>query len=63
MPQEPDADFHDGRVLVEGRIDRLFQATAEATQEAVLDALAGAETTEGRNGHVRVGLADLLRRS
>ncbi|HVB68300.1 MAG TPA: P1 family peptidase [Acetobacteraceae bacterium] len=63
VAQEPDGDFHEGRVLVEGRIDRLFQATAEATQEAVLDALAGAETTEGRNGHVRVGLADLLRRS
>ncbi len=62
VAQEPDGDFREGRVLVEGRIDRLFQATAEATQEAVLDALAGAETTEGRNGHVRVGLAEVLGR-
>jgi len=62
VAQEPDQDFQERRVLVEGRIDRLFQATAEATQEAVLDALAGAETTAGRNGHVRVGLAEVLGR-
>ena len=49
-------------MLAAGRIDRLFQATAEATQEAVLDALAAAETTVGRKGHRRVGLAELLRR-
>ncbi len=62
VAQEPDGDFEDRRVLAEGRIDRLFQATAEATQEAVLDALAAAETTEGRNGHRRVGLAEVLGR-
>jgi D-aminopeptidase len=62
VPAEADAAFLDRRVLAEARIDRLFQAAAEATQEAVLDALAGAETTVGRVGHRRVGLADLLRR-
>ncbi len=62
VPQEPEEEFLERRVLAEGRIDRLFQATAEATQEAVLDALAAAETTVGRNGHRRVGLAELLRR-
>ena len=41
-------------------VDRLFQAAAEATQEAVLDALAAAETTTGRHGHTRRGLAELL---
>src|SRR5262249_239630 len=41
-PHEPEHDLIDQRVLVEGRIDRLFQAVAEATQEAVLDALAAA---------------------
>src|ERR1700722_1521310 len=59
-PGEADAAFLDHRVLAEARIDRLFQAAAEATQEAVLDALAGSETTVGRHGHRRVGLADLL---
>jgi D-aminopeptidase len=62
MPAEADEPFLDHRVLVEARIDRLFQAAAEATQEAVLDALVGAATTIGRHGHRRVGLADLLGR-
>ena len=47
---------------VGGHIDRLFQAAAEATQEAVLDALAAGETMVGRAGHRRVGLRDVLRR-
>ena len=62
VPAEADAAFLEQRVLVEAGIDRLFQAAAEATQEAVLDALAGAETIVGRVGHRRVGLADLLGR-
>jgi D-aminopeptidase len=62
VPAEADAAFLDHRVLAEARIDRLFQAAAEATQEAVLDALAGAATTLGRHGHRRVGLAELLGR-
>ena len=60
VPAEADATFLDHRVLAEARIDRLFQAAAEATQEAVLDALAGAATTLGRHDHRRVGLAELL---
>jgi D-aminopeptidase len=34
----------------------LFRATAEATEEAVLNSLFKATTMEGRDGHVRVGL-------
>ena len=49
------------RVLNEARIDHLFQAAAEATQEAVLDALAAAEAMVGRDGNRRIGLAQLLR--
>ncbi len=60
VPHAPDQDVLEHRVLAEGRIDRVFQAAAEATQEAVLDALAGAETMVGRQGHRRVGLAELL---
>lgn len=60
VPHYPDQDFVAHRSLSEQRIDRLFQAAAEATQEAVLDALAAAETTIGRNGHERPGLADVL---
>jgi D-aminopeptidase len=62
VPHETDADVLEQRVLAEGRIDRLFQAAAEATQEAVLDALAAAETMVGRHGHRRVGLREALGR-
>jgi D-aminopeptidase len=60
VPHHAHRDLIDQRVLAEARIDRLFQATAEATQEAVLDALAAAGTMVGRNGHRRLGLAELL---
>ena len=63
VPHAAEQDLHAHRVLAEARIDRLFQATAEATQEAVLDALAGAATTVGRDGHRRVGLAEVLRQT
>lgn len=48
-------------------IDALFQATIEATEEAILNALFRATTVTGRDGHVRYALpvervADLLRR-
>ena len=50
------------RVLNETRIDRLFEAAAEATYEAVLDALAAAPSTIGRAGHSRIGLREVLDR-
>jgi D-aminopeptidase len=46
-------------VLAEGQfwtqgspIDRLFEAVAEATEEAALNAMFTATTTRGRDGHV-----------
>ncbi|MBV9568644.1 MAG: hypothetical protein JO172_10930 [Hyphomicrobiales bacterium] len=54
-PHEAKTDIFPHRVLAESRIDLLF----EATQEAVLDALAAADTTRGRNGNKRQGLRDL----
>ena len=47
-------------ILNEGRIDPLFRAAAEGTQEAVLNALCGAAATTGRAGHFRPSLADWL---
>lgn len=55
-----DRDLIQHHALAEPRIDLLFQAAAEATQEAVLDALAGSETMLGRNGHQRTGLRALM---
>ncbi len=60
VPHGAARDLLEHRVLLEVRIDRLFQAVAEGTQEAVLDALAAAETMIGRQGHRRVGLAEML---
>ncbi|MGK9233305.1 P1 family peptidase [Inquilinus limosus] len=48
------------RALNEARIDRLFQAAAEATQEAVLNALCATGPAIGRSGHSRPSLADWL---
>ena len=60
VPHAPKTDLLEHRVLAEGRIDKLFHATAEATQEAVMDALIAAETVTGRDGHKRVGLRDII---
>ena len=48
------------RVLNENRIDNLFRAAAEATQEAVLNAMVAAPAMTGRGGHRRPSLADWL---
>jgi len=62
VPHTAAGDLIQHRVLAESRIDLLFEAVAEATQEAVLDALAGSETMLGRSGHQRTGLRDLMPR-
>ncbi|KFG68291.1 P1 family peptidase [Microvirga sp. BSC39] len=48
------------RILNENRIDLLFEAMADATQEAVLDALVAAGSMTGRSGHHRPALTDAL---
>jgi D-aminopeptidase len=48
-------------VLAEARIDALFHAMADATEDAVMSALMAGETTTGRGGHVRPGLRDVLK--
>ncbi len=50
-------------VLNENRIDLPFRAAAEATQEAVLNAMLAAPAVTGREGHARPSLADVLARS
>jgi D-aminopeptidase len=49
------------QVLNESRIDLLFQAAAETTQEAVLNSLLASPVFEGRDGARRPSLADWLR--
>lgn len=38
-------------ILSNSRISALFDATVEATEEAILNALVAAETMTGRDGH------------
>ncbi|MCC6719439.1 MAG: P1 family peptidase [Acetobacteraceae bacterium] len=59
-PHDAKSDIQPLRAIAEARIDLLFEAVAEATQEAVLDALAASPSTTGRAGHFRPGLATLL---
>ncbi len=60
VPHAPARDLLDQRVLAEERIDLVFRAMADATQEAVLDALAAAEPMTGRDGHHRRALREFL---
>ena len=62
VPHRPEAHLLSQRVLAEPSIDLLFRAAAEATEEAVFDALAAADTFEGRDGHRRISLREMLRR-
>ncbi|MFS2324828.1 P1 family peptidase [Brucella sp. H1_1004] len=49
--------------LNENRIDILFRAAAEATQEAVLNSMCAAENFVGRGGNRRISLSDWLRQT
>jgi D-aminopeptidase len=54
------ADILPMAMLNESRIDLPFRAAAEATQEAVLNAMLAAPAITGRDGHARPSLADAL---
>ncbi len=51
VPRSTDAAVLTTTRLADGRMDGLFQATVEATAEAVLNALVAAETMTGRDGN------------
>ena len=55
------SDLISMRALNENRIDKLFRAATEATQEAVLNSMCAADTMTGRAGNFRPSLADWLR--
>ena len=55
-------------MLSDGEIGPLYEAVIDATEEAILNALLGAETMTGRDGNTAYALepellAELLRRS
>ncbi|MDR3395963.1 MAG: P1 family peptidase [Pandoraea sp.] len=47
-------------LLPDALLDPIFQATADATEQAILHALFAAESVLGRDAHVRRALADVL---
>jgi D-aminopeptidase len=60
LEHDEQAAITDLRILNENRIDLLFEAMANATQEAVLDSLVAAEAMTGRDGHYLPALRDAL---
>lgn len=52
-------DFYMVRFLKEEHLDKAFEAVAEATEEAVLNSLAMADTVTGYHGVTRYSLTDL----
>jgi len=52
MPAQP--------MLHEARIDKLFEAAAEACEQAIVAALWRAETVHGRDGHVRHAITEAI---
>ncbi|QEI09034.1 P1 family peptidase [Pigmentiphaga aceris] len=47
-------------LLHESQLDVLFQAAADSTEQAILNALWSAENVQGRDGHARTALTDLI---
>lgn len=61
VEHDPQAAFTPQTRLSDAHIDTAFRAAAEATQEAVLNALCTAPTMTGRNGRRYPALADWLK--
>ncbi len=59
VPLDADRPMPAVAMLHEARIDPLFQAAADTTEQAIVHALWHARTVTGRNGHGRISLTDL----
>ncbi len=62
LPHECAEDVLPLQALHEDRMDLVFRAVAEATEEAVLNAMTAAETVTGYQGHTRESLTGYLAR-
>mgnify|MGYP005806133301 CR=1 FL=1 len=60
VPLEPDRPMPALALLHDSRVDPLFQACADACEQAILNALWRATPLTGRDGHHRPALSDLL---
>ena len=59
VPHDAPQPIRDVRVLTEQELDPLFEAAAEATEQAIVDALFAAETVTGFASHTRYALTDI----
>lgn len=60
IPAAGDREVLDLQILRESSLEAAFRAAADATEEAICNSLAAAETVTGYQGHTRYGLTDLL---
>lgn len=60
VPHEAERAMPAQAMLHEARIDRLFEAAAEACEQAIIAAMWHAETVEGRDGHVRRAITEAI---
>ena len=60
IPHEASAPMPALAILHESRLDALFEAAAEATEQAIVNALFAAETVRGFRGHERRAFTDIL---
>lgn len=56
VPRKPRSHFYRLRILGDAYINPLYEATVDATEEAILNALLQAETMDGVNDHVATAL-------
>ncbi|MDC6168506.1 DmpA family aminopeptidase [Paucibacter sp. XJ19-41] len=61
LPQDPLRPMPAVALLHDARLDELFQAAADSTEQAILHALFRAQAVTGRAGHHRAALSDLLK--
>lgn len=59
IPNDPKEKFVDVRIISEKELDQVFEAAGEATEEAILNSLAMANTVTGYQGAKRYCLTDL----
>lgn len=50
----------DVKILNEDKIDIIFRAVSESTEEAILNSMICADTTIGKDGHIRVSLKEYI---
>lgn len=60
IPHLPDRPMPTMAMLHESQIDALFQAAADSTEQAIVNALWSAEPVQGRDGHARTAITDLI---